>query len=312
MRAITVNEYGAAPALTEVPDPHPGPGQVLIRVEAAGMNPMDRSMAAGAWKERMPGSFPFVLGADLAGVVDAVGEGAGRFKPGEEVFGQLLIAPLGSAGTYAEYVAVTEDAPLARVPEGLDPTIAAALPTAGVTALQIVESVGQLAGKSLLMVGAAGGVGSFAMQLAAEAGAHVIAVARADAAGRMRTYGAAETVDQTAASVADAVRETHPDGIDVLVDLASDGDGFATLAGLVRAGGTALTTRYVADTEALASHEVAGVNFRVVMSSEALERLADLVVTGTIVVPPITLIKLDEVPTLNSNAHSDGKTVITP
>ena len=113
MRAITVNEYGAAPALTEVPDPHPGPRQVLIRVEAAGMNPMDRSMAAGAWKEQMPGSFPFVLGADLAGVVEAVGEGAGRFQVGEEVFGQLLIAPLGSAGTYAEYVAVTEDAPLA-------------------------------------------------------------------------------------------------------------------------------------------------------------------------------------------------------
>ncbi|MGB8879191.1 MAG: alcohol dehydrogenase catalytic domain-containing protein [Solirubrobacteraceae bacterium] len=121
MRAITVNEYGAAPALTEVPDPHPGPGQVLIRVEAAGMNPMDRSMAAGAWKEQMPGSFPFVLGADLAGVVDAVGEGAARFKPGEEVFGQLLIAPLGSAGTYAEYVAVTEDAPFARLPGGSTP-----------------------------------------------------------------------------------------------------------------------------------------------------------------------------------------------
>ena len=311
MRAITVNEYGAAPALTEVPDPHPGPGQVLIRVEAAGMNPMDRSMAAGAWKDQMPGSFPFVLGADLAGVVEAVGEGAGRFRPGEEVFGQLLIAPLGSAGTYAEYVAVTEDAPLARLPEGLDPTIAAALPTAGVTALEIVESLGQPTGKTVLMVGAAGGVGSFAMQLAAQAGAHVIAVARADAAVRMRTYGAVEVVDHTAVSVPDAVTQTHPDGIDVLVDVASDADGFATLAALVRPGGTALTTRYVADTEALASRGVAGVNFRVVMSSETLERLADRVVTGTIVVPPITLIKLDDVPTLNANAHTDGKTVIT-
>ena len=180
MRAITVNEYGAAPALTEVPDPHPGPGQVLIKVEAAGMNPMDRSMAAGAWKEQMPGSFPFVLGADLAGVVEAIGEGADRFKVGEEVFGQLIVAPLGSAGTYAEHVAVTENAPLARRPEGLDPIVAAALPTAGVTALQIVESLGQLTGKTILMVGAAGGVGSFAMQLAAQAGAHVIAVARAD------------------------------------------------------------------------------------------------------------------------------------
>ncbi len=312
MRAITVNEYGAAPALTELPDPHPGPRQLLIRIEAAGMNPMDGSMAAGAWKERMPGSFPFVLGADLAGVVDAVGEGGGRFQPGEEVFGQLLIAPLGSAGTYAQYVAVTEDAPLARLAEGLEPTIAAALPTPGVTALQIVESLGQLAGKTMLIVGAAGGVGSFATQRAAQCGAQVIAVARADAAARMRSYGAAETVDHTAVSVLDAVRQTHPDGIDALVDLASDANGFAALAALVRAGGTALTTRYFADTEALASRGVAGVNFAVAMSSDALERLADLVVAGTIVVPPITLIKLDDVPTLNPNSHTDGKTVITP
>jgi NADPH:quinone reductase-like Zn-dependent oxidoreductase len=310
MRAITVNEYGAAPALTEVQDPHPGPGQVLIKVEAAGMNPMDRSMAAGAWKEQMPGSFPFILGADLAGVVEAIGEGAERFKVGEEVFGQLIVAPLGSAGTYAEHVAVTENAPIARRPEDLDPIIAAALPTAGVTALQIVESLGQLTGKTMLIVGAAGGVGSFAMQLAAQAGAQVIAVARADAADRMCNYGAVETVDYTTVSVPDAVQQTHPDGIDVLVDVASDADGFATLAALVRPGGTALTTRYPADAEALASRGVAGVNFRVEMSSQALERLAGIVVSGTIVVPPITSIKLEDVAALNGSA--DGKTVITP
>src|SRR4029077_15671475 len=107
----------------------------------------------------------------------------------------------------------------------------------------------QLTGKTMLIVGAAGGVGSFATQLAASAGAHVIAVARADAAVRMRRYGAAETVDHTAVSVPDAVVHSHPDGIDVLVDLASDANGFATLAALVRAGGTALTTRYFADTD---------------------------------------------------------------
>ena len=226
------------------------------------------------------------------------------------MFGQLLIAPLGSAGTYAEYVAVTEDAPLARVPKGLDPTIAAALPTAGATALQIVESLGPLTGKVLLIVGAAGGVGSFATQLAASAGAHVIAVARAEAEDRMRGYGAAETIDHTAVSVPDAVKRTHPDGIDVLVDVASDADAFATLASLVRPGGTALTPRYVADTEALASRDVAGVNFRVDMSSEVLERLLDAVVSGRLAVPPITRIELDDVPALNRNAHANGKTVI--
>jgi NADPH:quinone reductase len=310
MRAIAVSEYGAAPTLTDVPDPRPSPGQVLIKIEAAGMNPMDRTIADGGWKAMMPARFPLVLGADLAGVVEAVGEGARKFRPGDEVYGQLLIAPLGSTGTYAEYVAVSEDAPLARVPTGLNPGVAAALPTAGVTALQIVESLEPLTGKILLMVGAAGGVGSFATQFAASAGAHVIAVARAGAVDRMRAYGAAETIDHAAVSVPDVVQRMYPEGIDVLVDVVSDAGGFATLSSLVGPGGTALTTRYVADTKVLASRGVAGVNFRVAVSSGVLERLANAVVSGRIVVPPITRITLDDVPALNRNAHADGKTVI--
>jgi NADPH:quinone reductase len=172
MRAIAVNEYGAMPALMEVPDPQPGPGQVLIKVEAAGINPFDRMIADGALQPIGPARFPLVLGVDLAGIVEAVGEGAGRFAPGEEVFGQLLVAPWGSAGTYTERVAVSEDQPLARVPPGLDPVVAAALPTAGSAALEIVESLEPLSGKTAVLVGAAGGVGSFATQLAANAGAH--------------------------------------------------------------------------------------------------------------------------------------------
>ena len=77
MRAVTVSEYGGAPALTDMPDPHPGPGEVLIKIQAAGMNPMDRNLANGAMKATTPASFPFILGSDLAGVVEAVGEGAG-------------------------------------------------------------------------------------------------------------------------------------------------------------------------------------------------------------------------------------------
>jgi NADPH:quinone reductase-like Zn-dependent oxidoreductase len=188
MRAIAVNEYGAVPALMEVPDPQPGPGQVLIKVGAAGINPMDRMIADG--EAIGPARFPLVLGVDLAGIVEAVGEGADRFAPGEELFGQLVIAPWGSAGTYAERVAVSEDAPLARVPQGLDPVVAAALPTAGSTALEIVESLEPLTGKTAVLVGAAGGVGSFATQLAANAGAYLVAVARADAGDRLRSYGA--------------------------------------------------------------------------------------------------------------------------
>jgi NADPH:quinone reductase len=102
------------------------------------------------------------------------------------------------------------------------------------------------------------------------AGAHVIANVRDAAADRMRSYGAAETVDHTAMTLADAVRKAHPDGIDVLLDLVSDGDAFANLAALVRSGGTAVTTRYVADTDALKSAGITGINFALQASAISL------------------------------------------
>jgi NADPH:quinone reductase-like Zn-dependent oxidoreductase len=233
-----------------MPTPGSGPGQVLIKLRAAGMNPMDRTLASGDWKA-MPATFPMVLGADGAGVVEQLGEGESRFSLGDDLFAQLFIAPLGSAGTYAEYVAVTEDAPLARVPSGLDDVVAAALPTAGGAGLALVDLLDPLAEKTVLIVGAGGGVGSFATQFAANAGGNVIANVRADDAERMRAYGATETIDHTAVALPDAVRRAHPDGIDLLIDLVNDAAGFAALASLVRPGGTAVTTQYVADKDAL-------------------------------------------------------------
>ena len=218
MRAVTVSEYGGTPAVAEIPTPEPGARQIRIRLRAAGMNPMDLWLASGAWKP-MPATFPMVLGADGAGVVDKLGEGTSRYSVGDDLFGQLLIAPLGSAGTYAEYVAVTEDAPLARVPTGLDDVVAAALPTAGGTGLALVDHLGPLADKTVLIVGAGGGVGSFATQFAANADGNVIANVRADDAERMRGYGAKETIDRRAVALPAAVRQAHPDGIDVLIDL---------------------------------------------------------------------------------------------
>ena len=312
MRAVTVSEYGATPMVGEVPTPEPGAGQVLIRLGAAGMNPADRKLASGEWRPA-PATFPMVLGVDGAGVVEAVGEGTTRFSVGEEVFGQLLVAPIGSAGTYAEYVAVSADAPLARIPSGLDEVLAAALPTAGGTGLALVESLEPLAGKTVLIVGAGGGVGSFATQFAVNAGARVIANVHAAAAERMRGYGATETFDHTEAPLVDPVRRAHPDGIDVLIDLVSDADGFAALASLVRPGGAAVTTQYVANIEALSAAGVTGVNFAVHETSELLERVADALIGGRIVAPPIKRVTLDEVPSTliaAESGHADGKTVI--
>jgi NADPH:quinone reductase len=298
MRAITVSSYGVGPSLTELPTPQAGPGQVLIAIQAAGMNPMDMQIANGAWQDQMPAQFPMVLGADLAGTVREDGPGAARFAPGDEVFGQLLIPPLGSTGTYAQYVACGQDAPLARIPAGLDPVTAAALPTVGVTAMEIAESLAPLDGKIVLIVGAAGGVGSFLTQLIAQAGAHVVAVAPAAEAKRMTGYGAAETIDRAATLLPEAVARTHPDGTDVLVDVASDAAQFAALPGHVRPGGTAVTTRYVADLDTLGRVGVTGVNFQLSMRAPLLDRLASRVAAGSIVPPPITRVSLDDVPAL--------------
>jgi NADPH2:quinone reductase len=313
MRAATVTEYGGTPTVTEIPTPEAGPGQILIKLRAAGMNPMDLWLASGAWKP-MPATFPMVLGADGAGIVEKLGEGTSRYSGGEHVFGQLLIAPLGSAGTYAEYVAVSEDAPLARVPSGLDDVVAAALPTAGGAGLALVDQLEPLADKTVLIVGAGGGVGSFATQFAANAGGNVIANVRADDAERMRGYGARETIDRRAVALPAAVRQAHPDGVDVLIDLVdADVAGFAALASLVRSGGTAMSTNYVADEAALRASGVTGINFALPISSELLERLAEAVVDGRIVTPPITRISLEEVPAALNPAQARparGKTVI--
>jgi NADPH2:quinone reductase len=314
MRAITVSKYGDSPVVTELPTPSPGSGQVLIKIQAAGMNPTDRSIANGDWQARMPGTFPLILSTDLAGVVETIGEGTTKFMRGDEVFGLLMLPPLGSVGTYAEYVAVTENAPLARLPKSIDAVVAAALPMAGATALDLAESLEPLSGKTVLIVGAGGGVGSFVTQFVAKAGAHIIVDVHSSADNRMRSYGAAETVDHSVVSVPDTVRMAHPDGIDVLIDVASDANEFAALASLVRSGGTAVTTKSVADSKALATLGVTGVNFRASISTQLLERLVHAVVTGDIVSPPITRITLDEVPRVLSEARTgktDGKTVIT-
>jgi NADPH:quinone reductase-like Zn-dependent oxidoreductase len=277
------------------------------------MNPMDPWLASGAWKP-MPAVFPMVLGADGAGVVEKLGESTSRYSVGDDLFGQLLIAPLGSAGTYAEYVAVSEDAPLARTPSGLDDFVAAALPTAGGAGLALVDQLEPLADKTVLIVGAGGGVGSFATQFAANAGGNVIANVRTDDAERMRGYGAKETIDRRAVALRAAVRQAHPDGVDVLIDLVdADAAGFAALASLVRPGGTAMSTNYVADEASLSVSGVTGINFALPMSSELLERLAEAVLDGRVVPPPITRIPLEEVPAALNPAQAlqaRGKTVI--
>jgi NADPH2:quinone reductase len=146
--------------------------------------------------------------------------------------------------------------------------VVAELRTARGIALALVNAVEPLHGRTVLIVGADGAIGSFATQFAAKAGARVIANVRgAAAAERLRGYGAAGTLDDTVASMPNALRLAYPEGIDVLIDLASDAKAFAKLAWLVKPDGTALTTRCVADVEALAATGVTGINFALQESS---------------------------------------------
>src|SRR5258708_21421845 len=214
MRAVTVSEYGGQPRVSDVPKPKAGPGQVLIKVLAAGMNPMDRAIAMGAWKERMPAKFPLVLGADVAGVIEEVGTDESRFHRGDKVFGQLLVPPLGSTGTYADYVAVAAEAPLAKIPASLDPTVAAALPPPRLPAYQLAQLVGVVRDKTVLVVGAAGALGAFLTQLLTQAGARVISVVPGSEADRVREHGALDTIDYTSQRVVDTVRRMRPNRID--------------------------------------------------------------------------------------------------
>jgi NADPH:quinone reductase len=311
MRAVTVSRFGQLPRVVEITTPVPGPGQILIELAAASINPMDAKLASGEWRPA-PVVFPMVLGVDGAGTVRTAGEDT-RFSAGQRVFGQLFIPPIGASGTYAEYVAVTAQAPLACVPDGLDLDLAAAAPTAGTTGLSLVELLEPVEGQVVLIVGAGGGVGTFVTQFAVDAGASVIANINAAAADRVRSYGVQETIVRSERSVTKAVRETHPDGVDVLIDLVSDATAFASIASLVRPGGTAVTTQYVADFEALQSQGIRGLNFALRLTTELLERVGQALVDRTITAPPITRVALDDVPALfgpQRRPNRNGKTVI--
>jgi NADPH2:quinone reductase len=313
MRAIAVSEYRAEARLGEHGKPTAGPGQLLVKVQAAGMNPMDQAIASGAFSEVLPATFPLILGVDVAGVVEAVGDGPGPFSIGDRVFGQLLAVPLGSSGAYADYAAVAADATVATVPHALSSEVAATLPTPGVTALQLARSLEPSAAKTIAVVGAGGAVGGFLTQLLVASGARVLAVALPPQADRVRGHGAQEVIDATATPT-DHIRRAAPNGVDVLVDVVSDTEQFALFADTVRSNGTAVSTRYVADISELAKKNIQGVNFVVQMTTADLQTVAALTASGQLIPPPIRTVRLEDVPDLlNVGGNGfDGKTVVRP
>ncbi|MEU9030539.1 NADP-dependent oxidoreductase [Streptomyces sp. NPDC048383] len=216
MRAMVVNEWGGPENLVEreVERPEPGLGEVLVRVHAAGVNPVDwKTRASGAliaWGETP------ILGWDVSGTVEAVGPGVTLYRAGDEVFGMPLFPRQG--GGYAEYV-VAPARHLARKPAALDHVQAAALPLAALTAWQaLVDTAGVTAGQRVLVHAAAGGVGHLAVQIAKARGAYVIGTASAAKHELLRGLGADELVDYREQDFTEVVSD-----VDVVIDALGDG-----------------------------------------------------------------------------------------
>jgi NADPH:quinone reductase-like Zn-dependent oxidoreductase len=312
MRAVVIPGFDTEPELADLPVPAPGPGEIRVRIRAAGMNPFDWKVIDGALRGMVEHPFPIVMGSDGAGVVEEVGEGVQRFRPGDRVFGQFMKVALGR-GSYAEHALAAADGKLALVPEGLSFEIAAALPTASVTAYQAIEAARVGPGRSILVNGASGGVGQSAVQFAAARGADVLATGPADLEAHLRELGADHVVDFTRGPTADQVRAARPDGVDAVLDLVSTAGQAEPLVDLLRPGGVAISTNGALDVEAMAARGLTGVNFSSDATPDALAAVADLAAEGRLRVTVDAEVPLAEAPAAVARARSGqarGKTVI--
>jgi len=282
MKAFAL-ESADRPAMTiDIPKPAPGEADVLVAVKAASVNGIDVYQAMGALAGMLEHAFPTVVGRDFAGIVEAVGPGFGGFAVGDEVLGFIPTIPPLKSGSFAEYVSGGRALVLAPKPAGLGFSEAAGLPLAGSAALDLLEAIAAKKGDVVLIVGATGGVGSFALQLATMRGLKVIASALPGDEAYVRGLGAAETIDYSAGNVADAVRSRYPDGIAALVDIVNQKEALSGLAPVVRAGGHVATLMGAADVELLASRGIGATNVNAAPTPEKLSLLADLASSGAL------------------------------
>jgi NADPH:quinone reductase-like Zn-dependent oxidoreductase len=285
MRAFAVRSFGVAPAIHDLPVPS-ADGAVLIRVKCAGVNPIDYKLV-----ERLTAAttYPFVVGIDFAGVVERAPAGQGDFHAGDRIFGMAR-----THGAYAEYTAVVPGVqvePLARIPDGITDEQAAALPIPAITALGSLELLGVTSGQSLVVMGATGGVGGYAVQMAKSRGVHVIATVRGDA-DEARRLGAEEVYDTKSVDVIATLHSAHPQGVDAVLDLVNGPDAIRRDAEILKPGGNLVSTVYAADkdwfaerkitTHNISSNATSGPDVNPVSSPQGLNQIARMLANGTI------------------------------
>jgi len=303
MQAIRVHAYGDPEQLTleQVQRPEPQAGEVLIRVHAAGVNPVDWKIRQGWMKDFAPMQFPYIPGADLAGVVEEVGSGVTAFQKGQVVFGQS------TRGTYAEYTTASVET-LALKPKTLNFDEAAAIPVGATTAWQALFDNGKLqAGQRVLIQGAAGGVGSFAVQFARWKGAHVIGTTSTANVDYVRFLGAETVIDYTSTPVEKAAHD---------VDLVLDTVGAKTLEGsllVLKRGGTLVTIAGQPSQEKAQELGVRVAWFSARVSSELLHTFAQLIDEGQVNVAVGATFPLRDAARaheLSQSGHGHGRIVL--
>lgn len=312
MRAFAIEEFGKSGSAQTLPDPKPKADEVLVRVNAAGVNVVDVWVVNGGLKDMMEHRFPLIPGVEASGVVESVGADVDGLKEGDRIYG-VSVKPFFGEGTFAELATLTRDA-VAVAPTSLDLLEAAGLPHTGLTALSAADVVGPEQGMNILVVGATGGVGSYLTQLAARQGATVIASTRPENADYARSLGATETIDYTKGDLVDLVRSAYPDGVDAIVDFFSDGPTLTRLTEVVRRDGRVVSASGAADAESLSQRGLQAININRASPSQLAE-LTKLIDGGELKAAPTRAFPLEDAASAIAELqgrHVRGKLVITP
>ena len=309
MKALRFHETGTPEVLRleDVAVPTPGAGEVLVRVAGSGFNQADGGIRAGALP--IPVTLPHIPGFDVSGTVDALGEGVTSLAVGDAVIGFI---PMTADGSAAEFVVVPA-ASLAPAPNSIELADAAALPSGALTAWQaLFEEAKLTAGQRVLIVGAGGTVGKYAVSLAARVGAHVVATATPRSSASVTAAGAEQVIDHTTSSTLESVTEQ----VDVLLNLAPiSPDEFAALVAVVRDGGVVVSTTAWMPAPDDASRDVRSAVIYVHPDLEVLTRLAALVDAGELTVEVARRVSLAELPEIHRQSAAGelrGKVIATP
>jgi NADPH:quinone reductase-like Zn-dependent oxidoreductase len=311
MKAVRFHEYGDPDVLRyeDVDEPAPGSGQVRVRVAATTFNGVDGNIRAGFMQGPMPLTLPHIPGLDVAGTIDALGEGVGDFNVGDQVVGFL---PFVVDGASAEYVLAPAES-LAPAPISIPLADAAALPLVGLTAYQALFEHAELkAGQRILISGAGGAVGGYAVQLAKAAGAYVIATGSPRSSQHLTSAGADEVIDHTTTEVTTAVTEP----VDVLLNLAPIiPDQFTALTTLVRDGGVVVSTTVWMPAPADEARGVRAIDLFVRSDAKQLSELVARVDRGGLTVDVANRVPLTDLASVHARAAAgtlSGKVIVLP